>query len=862
LLPPTDRRVLRAAAEPVVPTGTGTEEILYAVTVDPTAELKLAVTGPGGMGKTTFLNALATRYDQSPRAGEDTVAGTALLVDDAHLLDGKALDSLARLAADPAQRIVVAYRPWPHPPELVRLAAVLGRGSPLIVLGRLDRDAVAARVATVLGCPPPPGLVDLLDEYTSGVPRLVDRLLTALLDTDEIDRLRKGNRATAVTVPVPPKVIEQFRPELDALDRAVRDVLLAQALDPEPDLDRMAQLTGLLPDVLTHAVDAAMATGWLLDDGGLVPLVRRAVLRLTPGVRLRAAQQRLTQLPLVHDRSLVSAGCTLLDTGARGSGVAALLEAAGDQAMPESCHLAGKFFAAAADAGAPPARLAARRAEAAALMGDLDAALRFTDEVLRAPETPDRVRGGLVAAAVLARRGSLSSSVELYRWLRANGQRRADAAAVPALIGVGQLAEAEAALVALDDADEAPTLRAGAERMVARGVYATIAGRPSAAVSQLATAADLLEPTGRHIVLADTPAALAAIISVHSGELATAEALLNRALTVGLGGKPSQVRHHLLRGWIVMLRGDLAWARAIVDQYGPRGARLEPRDELLAATIEVGVARRDNDLPDLSRAWGRARDAVVHHPVDLYCLQSFGEFAVAVAQLGEQNWLEPHLTQAWELLDRLGRPVLWTTPLTWFGLQAAIAAGIPADARVHADALLDAAGVSHYTATLATAARCWLDVLAGEIDTDRVVAAARALRAVGQSSVGTRIAAEAAIRTADGREMSSLLSCARSLAGPGSASPQTRASDADQRIDQAPDSSANGLLSPREVEVATLILGGLTYKQVGERLFITARTVEHHMARIRTRLGCASRTELLARLGTLLPGQQGIRSAR
>jgi DNA-binding CsgD family transcriptional regulator len=40
----------------------------------------------------------------------------------------------------------------------------------------------------------------------------------------------------------------------------------------------------------------------------------------------------------------------------------------------------------------------------------------------------------------------------------------------------------------------------------------------------------------------------------------------------------------------------------------------------------------------------------------------------------------------------------------------------------------------------------------------------------------------------------------------------------------------------------------MTYKQIGERLFISAKTVEHHIARMRHRLGDPARRELLARL--------------
>ncbi|WP_238554010.1 response regulator transcription factor [Gordonia sp. KTR9] len=41
---------------------------------------------------------------------------------------------------------------------------------------------------------------------------------------------------------------------------------------------------------------------------------------------------------------------------------------------------------------------------------------------------------------------------------------------------------------------------------------------------------------------------------------------------------------------------------------------------------------------------------------------------------------------------------------------------------------------------------------------------------------------------------------------------------------------------------------GLTHREIGERLYISAKTVEHHVARIRRRLDAGSRSELLAAL--------------
>ena len=55
-------------------------------------------------------------------------------------------------------------------------------------------------------------------------------------------------------------------------------------------------------------------------------------------------------------------------------------------------------------------------------------------------------------------------------------------------------------------------------------------------------------------------------------------------------------------------------------------------------------------------------------------------------------------------------------------------------------------------------------------------------------------------------------------------------------------------LTPREREVVRLVLSGMTYREIGERLFLSAKTVEHHMARIKRRSDATTRGELLQQL--------------
>jgi DNA-binding CsgD family transcriptional regulator len=829
----------------------------------PTAPRRTVVVGPGGSGKSVLLGVLGALYEAAgvtvrhdvPGPDEPFAPNVVLLVDDAHELDEAALDRLRTWAAEAGSRVVVAHRSWPRGGVLASIVVAFGAGRGPIVLGPLDRPGVAARANLLLGERPTTELVDLVSEQTGGSPDLVDRLLVGLRDERALDRLGSAGEPPAA-------VIRQLGYEIDAQPAGVRELLLGRTVGAPLDPEVLGSLLDVPPGAVGDLLDQAAATGLMTPDGEVVPLVRHALQRVVPAAHRMVLQRRLAEIQLDVGGSVLVAARGLLGSGATGTRVAAAFERAGDEALRECLPVAMDLFAAAVGAGAPPLALAARRAEAALLVGDLDAALRRADQVLAEPAAVDGDairRSVTVAAAVLAHRGMLSRSVELYRWLAAQPSGGATLLAVPALLGVGAIEEARTVLDAAPGGAPAPTVLAGAEALLARGIHDTVAGTPTAALSQLTRAAALLESSGRAALLPDTPAALAALVAIHCGELDVAQSVLAQAVAAELGGRVVATRHQLLQALVAMHRGASAQARAQLQSASDAG-RLEPRDELLAAALEVGLARRAGDLAGLLAGWRRAREAIVRHPVDLYSLQPLGELVVGAARLNEQRWVQPYLDEAEALLERLGNPPLWAVALHWSGLQAAIGSDAGAIAQRHAAALDRMAPTSRYATAVAAAGREWLRSLSGDVDADAVETAARGLHAAGLSWEGGRLASQAAIRCRDRKSMNALLGCARALQG--GAEPATGTAPADpgrgqpvRRVkvpEQQTAETAAGAISGREREVAELVLSGLTYKQIGEQLFISAKTVENHVARMRQRLGSGSRGELFAHLRMLV----------
>jgi DNA-binding CsgD family transcriptional regulator len=836
-------------AEAVVPAAGW---LLRRIAGEPGEAVSAAIVGPGGMGKSRLLRGIANAYElagiavRMPERDADLSAlpdDRPILVDDAHRLDATTLAGLRDRVRNGDARMVVAYRPWPQPVGLSALGAQLSRHHSPIVLGHLGRDETAEQVARRVGRTPPDSLIALVHEQAGGSPMFAGLVTQALLDTGRFDPqhpelFRRPNR-----VSVSPGLAERLRYMLEALDPRIYALLEAMAFGTPLDAEILCALLETDLPSLADTVEAARAAGLLTEGGELIVFVRNLVLRLMPVLRGQNLRRRLAEIQLASGAPVLLVGQQLADAKATGARAAAVLAAAADEALRTNPRQAVALYDAAVLAGSSP-HPAARRAQAAALAGDAAQALRLADEILATPQATDRHDALLVSAAILIQRGFATRAAELYQ-----GMTGADALlAVPALLAVGELDRAKSVLdKAPASEQDAPTLTASAIRLLAAGMIDTVDGDLHDALRQLVQAADLVESAGEAVLLPYCPAELLAVVAAQCGEVALAESTLGRATSAGIGGGLTYARNLLLHGWHALLRGALDTARGMLDRIAAERIALEPADELIAAALAAGLARREGDSAALGAAFERGRTALIRHPVDLFRLRQLGELAIASAMLDLRGSLTAHLDQAFALLDRLGNPPLWTAPLHWSLLHADLIAGDLDAAAGRAAALSGLATKAAHVGPFAAAAAAWLRVV-DEDDITTVREAAHGLLNIGQVWEGARLAATAAEHSADRKIGANLLALARNL---NDGTPEPAPADSDPEPDPAA-----ALLSERELEVGRLILAGLTHKQIGARLFISGKTVEHHVARMRHRLGADGRDELFGMLRRILGGNR------
>ncbi|MFD6452183.1 LuxR C-terminal-related transcriptional regulator [Nocardia sp. NPDC060220] len=805
----------------------------------------LLIRGRAGTGKTFLLDAVRARLRRRgipvvESAADDVENGVpdraVLVADNIHSYSDAELRALCEAIETGQRSVVLTTQPRPHDPQLRALADAVARNGRTVDLRALGSAHITS-FARELGVAVSQPLAARIHQLTAGIPGGVVAALkgahAASLETCEaaVDE--------AVTV--------WTRTLLEAVEPELLETLVIAATGTGLDATELTEVLGVDTATAHDLIDRARS-GALVTDADLLLAPAVGPLRTLLGDRRYVDVQRrlLTarlDAGLLRDRTAL----ILAESGVVDARLAEFL-----CRTAEKSDEATRCYAAAAAAGAAMESIALRWAEAAAHAGDTDTALRLAEPLLTAENVTraDLVAAVRICASVLIRRGLVSRAAGLYNWL---GPDRIGADWAPAAI-VLTLAGEQAGAARMSEAAQhwPPTEADAGARLIAGALDESLDPHgtgTTAAISALIQAGNT--DTGDDRYLPCSAVSIATLLCLGSGEPRRAGDALRRAAGMG-GGRQLPV----LTAWTALLGGDERRAASTLAEIDIPA--LAPRDQLLAHALTVGLARRGGDHAALARAWHAACPLFDELEADLLSLLPIGELWLAGIRLGDARRIEPLVDAARVLVRKVGRAPAWTNSFHWYGVQAALADESPRALLPHAHALKTAAEAGDRQATvLADAGRTWVLVLRGQVAAADVEAAVSALAELGLTWDAARLASEAALAASDSTTATALLKLARSVRTQAqpveplrpTAQPQPPAAG------PTPLTGESGALSDREREVAELVLLGLTYREIGARLYISAKTVEHHVARIRRRLGARSRSELLSMLRAMGHGR-------
>ena len=765
-----------------------------AASIDPLSGCGRLVVAPSGYGKTRLLRGIADGLTErgipvtsDPRTAPATPG--VILVDDLDRRSDAELDGIVDATRGPSQVVIAATGPRQRRPRLRVATAAITAGAPPIRLGPFSPTDIDD-VLTGLSGHSTAAVAQRIHTVTGGLPWLVETAAAHL---------------TADPVILDKVVAGEIRNRLWEYSETEVSGIVLLSLDPSIGTTDIAAALRVDYARAADIIDTARCSG-LLDAGSrLTAEVHRQAAVVLGRTRLLEVENGLATLLASH--------------GGVSDTIATRLAADGIERSPATRidTIAGRL-----------------------LTGDAAGVGTALDPLWDTIDDAQRTRAVDLAATAAVLRGDAQRCTTLLTWAHDR-----DASATPGTVTHARWATIDAVnghIPALLDVPMAESLSCSprmsdrVDQLTAQGLAASVGGG-GGALHTLLAAANVERDCLAERVRIESSAAIAAQLALHRGQPATARSVL-RKLPADL---PALYRHRqqVLLAWVSMVEGDLDGPSSIITRLSTEN--LCPREELATAILRVGLARRRGDDGGLEATVDAALDLVAEHHVDLFSLLFIGELWVAAAQTRRLIRLEPSLAEASELVAALGPMSQWSTAFHWSGVHAAIAAGRPDALIPHARALAEAGRNCTQAAALAQAGRVWVEVLGGDVDGDRVDAAARHLDENGYTWDAARLAGHAALRAPDPRVASAMLQLARSLrthrvvttdAEPSGGSPMTR-------------------LSEREREVGALLLSGITYRDIGERLFISAKTVEHHVARIKRRLGAETRTEMLATLRSM-----------
>jgi DNA-binding CsgD family transcriptional regulator len=422
--------------------------------------------------------------------------GAMLVLEDMHWADADTLDVLSYLA-DAASTspvmLVVTARDEPDPP-LRLLDLALACQAEVIPLDRLGPRDVRGVVKSCLSEAPPDELVGFIIDHADGLPFLVEELLTGLAAVGAL--APDGTLTGPLTANVPRTFAATVRRRLAGLEPSARSVVeTAAVLGRRFDWRLIPEITGLAEQVVLAGLRSAVATGLVVVDASDTDTFRFRHALTCDAVR--------TDLLPPEHRALARTAAAVVE-----------------RREPEACDLAAKLWMAAGeDARASELYLlAGRQARRRGALHTADAQLTRA-ATLAADKPALRREAEAALVGVLADAGDTDRALALGERLLARGETwvRLTLAEVAAEAGRWEVAASE--LAALPDTDD-PRARVLAARLAhergqpedAQGI-AQLALTEAEERNQWLVACEALEVMGRTARVTDLEAAREAFLA-------------------------------------------------------------------------------------------------------------------------------------------------------------------------------------------------------------------------------------------------------------------------------------------------------------------------------------------------------------
>jgi len=773
-----------------------------------------------------------------------------VVVDDAQWLDQDSIDALlfaARRPAGDAVGLLLAARTTDGP-------AFADAAIERLTLGGLAADA--ARRLVQDGERLAPTVAEAVLHAGAGNPLALRELPRALTPEQ-----RRGEEHLATPLPAGGALVEAFARQLNALPADEQIALCALAASGGGDVAEALRALGVAPDVLARLSGRGLLAGGRLRH----PLLGAAAYDRCPRAQRWEVHRALAAASADPARRAWQLARATL---APDEEVAGALEEAAHAARARGGHVeSARAFARAADLSADATHAARRRLEAAmdfAVSGHGIVALELAGRVAGEADPETQAAARRLRAQLLMRGGDPGGAIVALEALASESSASGDHATAAQIL-------IEASMAHMFGGDMRALL-AGAERARAEAAEASpylelvatlVAGEALVALGDTAAGDALIEQAEPLMFSANPLPGIAEVIgmgamcSMWIGRFdraqRTVDGLVERARALGAPGRlpyPLAVRSQL--SW---RRGR--WSSALADaDEAVRLARDTGQDGMLAVALPALVrALAGRGELDAARRLGEEGVAVGEAAAgDATVVHSLAALGFVELADGRPGAALPWLDRAAAIVERYehGEPAL--TLFAGDHVEALTRAGRVDDA--HA-ALSRLEGQARHTGgawAAAVAARCRVLLCpASEIDTHAAAALAAHdrvdmpfERARTELAIGERLRRER--RRGEAREP--LRSAERAFerlgAVPWMRRARTELEVGEVRLADAGPETALGELTANELQIALLVADGASNGDVAAALFVSRKTIEHHLTAIYRKLGLRSRTQLAA----------------